>query len=145
MSVVVLVLASRKGWGNTWDIISRHHSLAQNVIRSFWENTTWIGISSAMQVSPKFASIATKDSQIRIHWDGTSLWKHFDKFHCEIPKCSYRTGYKVDYKTHLKAVHSDENKKLLENLIEKLDKLKADYQHLKYVWFYNCAENFRTK
>lgn len=51
----------------------------------------------------------------------------------------------MDYKTHLKAVHSDENKKLLENLIEKLDKLKADYQHLKYVWFYNCAENFRTK
>ena len=65
--------------------------------------------------------------------------QHFKKFHCEIPKCSLKTGRKGHYKTHLKIVHWNENNQVLANVIEKVEKLKPDLQKLKYVWFYNSA------
>ena len=53
--------------------------------------------------------------------------------HCEIPNCSYKTGSKGRYKLHLKETHKYSDKNLVEKLLGDLEKLKPDFQELKYI------------
>ena len=58
---------------------------------------------------------------------------HFAKFHCEMTECSSIISSKSDYKIHLKKVHKKDDQVAVKNFIIKLEKLKANFQLLKYV------------
>ena len=58
---------------------------------------------------------------------------HFPKFHCEVTGCSSIKSLKADYKRHLKTFHKKDDQVLIENLIINLNKLKPNFQQLKYV------------
>ena len=58
---------------------------------------------------------------------------HFDKFDCEVTGCSSIISSKSRYKFHLKTVHKNDDQVLIENLLIHLEKLKPDFQQLKYV------------
>ena len=60
------------------------------------------------------------------------IQRHFAKLHCEVKGCSIITSSKSDYKNHLKKVHKKGDQVLLEKLIEDLEKLKPNFQQLKY-------------
>ena len=60
------------------------------------------------------------------------IYRHFAKTHCEVPNCSYKTGYKGNYKIHLKHTHKYDDKNLIEKLFYDLKKLHPDFQQLKY-------------
>ena len=70
---------------------------------------------------------STKDS-LKAH----ILLEHFTKIHCELPDCSYKTGAKSDFKKHLKTTHWKIDSNLIQKLIEKIDKLKPDFEKMKY-------------
>ena len=57
---------------------------------------------------------------------------HFAKFDCEVTGCSSIISSKSDYKKHLKKVHKKDDQVLIEKLIINLDKLKPNFQQLKY-------------
>ena len=57
---------------------------------------------------------------------------HFAKIHCEVPGCSSALSSKSFYKVHLKAMHK-KDELLIENLIKNFEKLKPNFQELKYV------------
>ena len=59
--------------------------------------------------------------------------KHFSKIQCKIPNCAYKTGVKGHYKSHLKRQHKKLIPNLIGKLLEELEKLKPDYQKMKYV------------
>ena len=59
-------------------------------------------------------------------------YEHFAKMCCEIPNCSYKTGYKGHYKTHLKRSHKYSDRNLVQKLLDDLEKLKPNHQLLKY-------------
>ena len=59
--------------------------------------------------------------------------RHFSKLHCEIPICLFKTGYKGAYKLHLKGVHKNYDKNIIGKLLNDLDKLKPNYELMKYV------------
>ena len=61
------------------------------------------------------------------------IQRHFAKFHCEVTECSSINGSKSKYKRHLKTVHKKDEQVLIENLIKNLEKLKPNFQQLKYV------------
>ena len=68
--------------------------------------------------------------------DGLSkhiIRNHFAKFHCEVTGCSSFLSIKSNYKIHLKTVHKKDDQVFIRNLIQNLEKLKPDYQQLKYV------------
>ena len=58
---------------------------------------------------------------------------HFTKMHCVIPDCMYKAGYKGYYKIHLKRAHKYLDKNLIKKLLDDLEKLKPDFQQLKYL------------
>ena len=58
---------------------------------------------------------------------------HFAKIHCEVTKCSSTLSFKSCYKIHLKTVHKKYDQVLIKKLINNLDKLKPNFQQLKYV------------
>ena len=59
--------------------------------------------------------------------------QHFSKMYCEVPDCSYKTGSKSDFKRHLKKHHQYSDKNMIEHLLKDLEKLKPDFQKMKYV------------
>ena len=59
--------------------------------------------------------------------------KHFAKLHCEVAGCSSALSSKSVYKFHLKTVHKKDDQVLIEKLIINLQKLKSNFQQLKYV------------
>ena len=59
--------------------------------------------------------------------------EHFSKIHCEVPDCAYKTGLKVNYKRHVKIMHSEMDRVFVGKLNKKIEELKADYEMLKYV------------
>ena len=59
--------------------------------------------------------------------------KHFAKLHCEVKGCSTIFSSKPNYKFHLKTVHMKDDQVLIKNLIINLEKLKPNFQQLKYV------------
>ena len=61
------------------------------------------------------------------------IQQHFTKLHCEIAGCSHEVGSKAGFKNHFKKVHKKVDENFLQNLMEKLGKLKPDFQKLKYV------------
>ena len=61
------------------------------------------------------------------------ILNHFAKFHCEVTGCSSINGLKSKYKFHLKTVHKKDDQVFIENLIINLEKVKPNYQQLKYV------------
>ena len=61
------------------------------------------------------------------------LFKHFTKIHCEFEQCSFKSGCKVSYEKHLMKMHMNADKVKLKEILEKVQKLKPDYQMLKYV------------
>ena len=70
---------------------------------------------------------ATKDS-LYYH----IIKKHFAKLHCEVTGCSTTLSCKSNYKMHLKSVHKDDDHALIGNLVINLEKLKPNFQQLKY-------------
>ena len=60
------------------------------------------------------------------------ILNHFAKFHCEVTGCSSIKSSKSDYKRHLKTVHKKDDQVLIEKLIISLDKLRPNFQQLKY-------------
>ena len=58
---------------------------------------------------------------------------HFAKFHCEVTGCSSIKSSKSKYKFHLKTFHKKDDQVLIGNLIKNLEKLKPNFQQLKYV------------
>ena len=58
---------------------------------------------------------------------------HFAKFLCEVTGCLSIKSSKSNYKIHLKTVHKKDDQVLIENLIMNLEKLKPNFQQLKYV------------
>ena len=58
---------------------------------------------------------------------------HFSKIHCEALNCAYKTGLKVNYKRHIKIMHSEMDQDFIGKLYKKIDELKADYVNFKYV------------
>ena len=71
----------------------------------------------------------TKDS-LRSH----IIQSHFVKFACEVAGCSTTFSSKSCYKTHLKRIHKKDDQGLIGKLLENVDKLKPNFQQLKYVW-----------
>ena len=61
------------------------------------------------------------------------ITNHFAKFHCEVTGCSTIISSKSKYKRHLISVHKKDDQVLIENLLKDLDKLKPNFQQLKYV------------
>ena len=61
------------------------------------------------------------------------ILNHFDKLHCEVTGCLSILSSKSVYNCHLKTVHKKNNQVLIEKLIKNLDKLKPNFQQLKYV------------
>ena len=59
-------------------------------------------------------------------------YRHFAKMCCGVSNCSYKTGYKGNYKVHLKENHKYSDRTLIEKLLDDLEKLKPDHQLLKY-------------
>ena len=59
--------------------------------------------------------------------------KHFVKFVCEVAGCSFTSCTKAYYKVHLKSVHKKDDQVLIAKLLEKVEKLKSNFQQLKYV------------
>ena len=59
--------------------------------------------------------------------------KHFAKFHCEVTGCSSIISSKPHYKTHLKTIHKKDDQVLIENLLNNLEKLKPNFEQLKYI------------
>ena len=58
---------------------------------------------------------------------------HFDKLNCEVTGCSSILCDKQNYKFHLKTVHKKDDQGLIEKLLKNLEKLKPNFQQLKYV------------
>ena len=58
---------------------------------------------------------------------------HFSQLSCEVPKCTYKSAAKGIFKRHFKRKHKNVDKNLIAQLLEKMDKLKPDYNLLKYV------------
>ena len=71
---------------------------------------------------------STKDS-LRSH----TIFNHFAKFHCEVTGCSTTLSSKSHYKKHLKTIHKKEDQILIKKLIINLEKLKPNFQQLKFV------------
>ena len=61
------------------------------------------------------------------------IQRHFAKIHCEVTGCSSLLSFKSKYKKHLKTVHKKDDQVLIESLLIKLEKLKPNFQQLKYV------------
>ena len=61
------------------------------------------------------------------------ILNHFAKFNCEVTGCSSILSGKKCYKVHLKAVHKKGDQVLIETLLINLEKLKPNFQQLKYV------------
>ena len=61
------------------------------------------------------------------------VYNHFAKFNCEVTGCSSILSSKSKYKFHLRTVHKKNDQVSIEKLIKKLDKLKPNFQQLKYV------------
>ena len=62
-----------------------------------------------------------------------TILNHFAKFKCEVTECSSVLSSKSNYKYHLKTVHKKYDKVSIENLLGNLEKLKPNFQQLKYV------------
>ena len=60
------------------------------------------------------------------------IQKHFVKFPCEVDGCSSTFSTKRYYKIHLKSVHKKGDQVLIGKLLEKVEKLKPNFQQLKY-------------
>ena len=60
------------------------------------------------------------------------ILNHFAKFHCEVTGCSTIISSKSDYKCHLKKVHKKDDQVFIGKLIIYLDKLRPNFQQLKY-------------
>ena len=58
---------------------------------------------------------------------------HFAKLRCEVTRCSSALSSKPNYKFHLKTMHKKGDQVLIGKLINNLDKLKPNFQQLKYV------------
>ena len=61
------------------------------------------------------------------------ILKHFAKYRCEVTSCSSIFSYKGAYKNHLKTAHKKDDQILIGNLLISQEKLKPNYQQLKYV------------
>ena len=61
------------------------------------------------------------------------ILNHFAKLHCEVTGCSSILSSKPAYKMHLKKVHKNDDQVLIGNLIKNLEKLRPNFQQLKYV------------
>ena len=61
------------------------------------------------------------------------ILNHFTKFHCEVTRCSSILSSKSKYKFHCKTVHKKYDQILIGDLLIKLEKLKPNFQQLKYV------------
>ena len=73
-------------------------------------------------------SFLTK-THLRYHIVG----KHFVIMNCEFEHCSFKSGCKVNYEKHIMKMHMNADKVKLKELLERVQKLKPDYNHLKYV------------
>ena len=62
-----------------------------------------------------------------------TIRRHFVKFHCEVTGCSTTLSCKSTYYKHLKTVHKKDDHTLIEKLLKNLEKLKPNFQQLKYV------------
>ena len=60
------------------------------------------------------------------------IQKHFVKLVCEVAECSFTLSSKGHYKFHLKSVHKKDDQVLIGKLLEKVEKLKPNFQQLKY-------------
>ena len=61
------------------------------------------------------------------------ILNHFIKFYCEVTGCSSALSSKTIYMFHLKTMHKKDNQVLIKKLIINLEKLKSNFQQLKYV------------
>ena len=58
---------------------------------------------------------------------------HFAKLNCELTGCSSISSSKQAYKKHLKTMHKKNDQVLIKKVIVNLEKLKPNFQQLKYV------------
>ena len=61
------------------------------------------------------------------------ILNHFAKYRCEVTSCSSIFSYKASYKNHLKTAHKKDDQVLIGNLLISQEKLKPNFQQLKYV------------
>ena len=59
--------------------------------------------------------------------------EHFEMMHCEIPNCGFETRTRFDYTEHLIDMHENSERKIVDELLEKIAKLQPDMEMLKYV------------
>ena len=82
----------------------------------------------------EFCKICNKGYSTKESLKKHIIQKHFSsKIHCEIPNCSYKTGVKSYYKLHLEKMHRKIDQQLIKKMLHDLQKLKPDYEKLKYV------------
>ena len=58
--------------------------------------------------------------------------QHFTKLHCEVPNCTFKSGGKRHLEEHLRR-RKHFNQSTIDKLIKDLDKLKPDFEKMKYV------------
>ena len=96
-----------------------------------------------MPCAKKFCKICNKGISKLANFKMHIALHHFSKIHCEIPNCSYKTGFKARYKKHLQETHRKLGEKLIEKLVGDLEKLKPDFELLKYHWIIFKCYNYK--
>ena len=81
----------------------------------------------------KICKLCNKGYATKVGLHSHIIMKHFAKLKCEVTGCLSTLSSKSNYKVHLKTIHKEDDQVLIENLIINLDKLKPNFQELKYV------------
>ena len=81
----------------------------------------------------EFCKLCNKGFATKVGLSDHIILNHFAKFNCEVTGCSSVLSNKGAYKIHLKSTHKKDDQVLNKKLILNLEKLKPNYQQLKYV------------
>ena len=81
----------------------------------------------------EFCDLCNKGFATKVGLSDHKILNHFAKLHCEVTGCSSVFSFKGSYKKHLKTIHKNADKVLIENLLVNLEKLKPKFQQYKYM------------
>ena len=84
-------------------------------------------------VLSEFCKLCNKGFSIKMALRNHIINSHFTKIPCEITNCLYQSSSKPNHKRHFRKVHRNIDQILTTEIFEKLDKLKPDFQMMKYV------------
>ena len=81
----------------------------------------------------EICEVCNKEYATKVSLSHHKIQRHFAKFHCEVTGCTSVLCSKSYYKFHLKTMHKKDDQVLIQKLLISLEKLKPNYQQLKYV------------